>query len=563
MSSVDPPQLLDSGATQAPTATDQHVATPYTPILDLDWPALDDVLQEDTNNLITTNVDGGVANSRPAGIETFNPSSQPAWLFDALLIPQEQDQEISRSNTRSRSRSPSQAMLRSLGVRVPNAQAVVARSLRHEPSELISHYFKFIPRLYSTFDNHKNPYRSAVSNLFNHSLAVNLAAQSMAAACLTEAHPRFASVGMKLRKEALAAIENEPGNKFENLLALMMTGPTGNWFQAPDLGVSSYHAMRDRLDALTVSDPSNNSLLFFEESMVMWEMFLAYAGNPNDLRPNLRLPPAIQIYPSKREVHPWTGVARETMEAVRDIGRLVRGSRLRSASSRFISEANIRQMSAELATARHLERRLLACQHPDEHDIVDTEDAATPQWHITTMAELHRYAGLLQLYRVFPDVLSERLNSQESLTQLTDPSHCATASNRDEWLSSFAMEALRLLETIGPESGTKDFQPFLLVAFASELLCETSRHGALMDTINDASLLDNDDNSITTGFAEVALKRKFVLDRLTSFLRVIPPKPIRVCLDIVQETWRRIDEGKRDVYWLDVVIEKGWETIMA
>lgn len=61
----------------------------------------------------------------------------------------------------------------------------------------------------------------------------------------------------------------------------------------------------------------------------------------------------------------------------------------------------------------------------------------------------------------------------------------------------------------------------------------------------------------------VFMVRKFVLDRLTSYLRLLPPKPIRACIDIVKETWRRIDAGQQGVYWLDVVMEKGWETIMA
>jgi hypothetical protein len=34
-------------------------------------------------------------------------------------------------------------------------------------------------------------------------------------------------------------------------------------------------------------------------------------------------------------------------------------------------------------------------------------------------------------------------------------------------------------------------------------------------------------------------------------------------LDVVTETWRRMDEGSEDIYWMDIMMEKGWETIMG
>jgi hypothetical protein len=62
---------------------------------------------------------------------------------------------------------------------------------------------------------------------------------------------------------------------------------------------------------------------------------------------------------------------------------------------------------------------------------------------------------------------------------------------------------------------------------------------------------------------EVSRTRKFILGRLTSFLHVLPPKPIHICVDLVQEVWRRMDAGEPDVYWMDVMIDNGWETTMG
>ena len=73
----------------------------------------------------------------------------------------------------------------------------------------------------------------------------------------------------------------------------------------------------------------------------------------------------------------------------------------------------------------------------------------------------------------------------------------------------------------------------------------------------------HDSSNIPTHAVEVLRTRKFVLGRLTSYLHVLPPKPIHVCLQLVREVWRRMDAGEKDVYWMDVMIEKGWETTMG
>jgi hypothetical protein len=62
---------------------------------------------------------------------------------------------------------------------------------------------------------------------------------------------------------------------------------------------------------------------------------------------------------------------------------------------------------------------------------------------------------------------------------------------------------------------------------------------------------------------DVLQARKFVIGRLSTFEHVLPAKPIRQMLDIVTETWHRIDLGLQNEYWMDVMIEKGWETMMG
>jgi hypothetical protein len=413
------------------------------------------------------------------------------------------------------------------------------------------------------YDSQKNPFRSAVSDLFSHSLVVNLAAQSMAAGFLVEVHPQFAKIGRSLRREAMELIRKQDSTDYKALLALSMFGPTGNWLDASDLGVEFYNMARDRVEAIRSSGSlvvaNDNNFHFFDEGLVFWEMILAYVVDGKSIRPaqesfEIQTP----SHPLKRAAHPWTGVAREMVQVVADIGRLVRAHRKRLLKQKFVTQTCLDQLRHDLAAAKELEGRILACQLPDEEEILDLEDEATPIHHLITMAEVNRYAGLLQLYRVFPDLLSSRLAAEDGAGDwpAASVSNAQRRSRNNEWLKAFAMEGLRLLESVPIESGTRDFHPFMLVLCSSELACNSSE-------LDVSSSPMSQDEEISPAFIEVAMMRKFVLDRLTTCLRLLPPTPIRVCIEIVKETWRRIDAGQRDVYWLDVMMEKGWETIMA
>lgn len=316
---------------------------------------------------------------------------------------------------------------------------------------------------------------------------------------------------------------------------------------------------------------------------------------------------------------------------------------------------------AAIEKARELEERLLGLAHPTEAEIVSPGDDDTPVWHLLTMAEVYRCTGLMQLYRVFPDLLRSRLPNPNATTSTThdpffpidldsmnlparfgdigssnapnnssNPNHHAhsspsslpaasnvytrhhhpqNTSNQDQnpdtdpdtlydnWLTEFAVTTLSRLKTIPLESRTRCLQPLLLVASSSELrlpqLSETphattthsqSRKPSHAHTNNanepgdpsNNEFYDNDPDSNKSGpgsgtetptvsmeAIEVSRTRRFILGRLTSFLHVLPPKPINVCLRLVKEVWRRMDAGETDSYWVDVMIEKGWQTTMG
>lgn len=467
------------------------------------------------------------------------------------------------------------------------------RSLEDPSSTLVEYYFKEVAGLFSSYDSHMNPFRTTVSRLWSSSPAMCRTLQSMAAATLVDDFPQFGPVGLKLRQEAISMLEKQTVMDDKSLLALLMLGQTASWHNPNDLGISFFNLLRKHINAIASGShhgsllSNRNNYQFFEEALVYWEMLLSYVADHNTLAPaKTGLQTTTDSILLQRVPHPWTGIARDTQFTVHEVGRLIRRERNRVRARRFTSQGDITQAQKAIQKARELEARLLNLSHPAETEIVNPGDDDTPVWHLLAMAEVYRYTGLIQLYRVFPDLLRSRLQrgdqsfnlsldnqspfsvssdaSTNPLAGLTDGvfsdsggSECdedaadLPESVRNEWLTRFALTAMARLKTIPLESRTRCLQPFLLVASSSELrlppVDEDSSYGL----------------NLSSHAIEVSRTRKFILGRLGSFLHVLPPKPIHVCLQLVKEVWNRMDAGEPNVYWMDVMIDNGWETTMG
>ncbi|KAE8134260.1 Zn(II)2Cys6 transcription factor [Aspergillus pseudotamarii] len=467
--------------------------------------------------------------------------------------------------------------------------------LLNNPSwTLIEYYFKEVAALFSSYDSQMNPFRSTVSRLWGSSLAMCKTMQSMAAATLVNDFPQFGPLGRKLRNEAVDIIAKETVLDDKSLLALLMLGQTASWHDSKDLGISFFNLLRNHLETkpLEIANPERgNNHQFFQEALVYWEMLLSFVADDTAvLSGNAAADPGGPLV-LQRIPHPWTGIARDTQFTVQEVGRLVRCERKRIRARVFTSRADITQAQKAIEKAQELEERLLELAHPAEAEIVSPGDDETPVWHLLTMAEVYRCTGLMQLYRVFPDLLYRRLGSQHPSSQSYNQQPSATPrdpflsvdtapdlinsawfesmylqpeSNQpnesetlpdtyyDSWLTEFSLTTLSRLKTIPIESRTRCLQPFLLVASSSELRLPRSEVS-----------LDSSGPNISSHAIEVSRTRQFVLGRLTSFLHVLPPKPVDVCLQLVREVWKRIDAGESNAYWMDVMMEKGWETTMG
>lgn len=491
-------------------------------------------------------------------------------------------------------------------------------------SALVEYYFKETAGVFSCYDSNMNPFRTTVGNFWTISPALYRTLQSMAAACLVNENPYFKRLSRTLRTEAMSLLFNTPDEDEKSLLALLMLGQSSSWFDPQDLGIPLFKTLKSRLNQrepipegqLTAVVGSHG---FFQEAMEYWEMLLSFVSS--EIKSDPMDGPWSSSHSNTRKVpHPWTGICRETQMLVNQVGQLVRSERIRARSTKFTWQHSIDESATSLQLARCLESRLRSLSEPQDEAIINPGDIETPIWHLQRIAEIYRRTGLINLYRVFPDLLLEQVNQHQALnassTMLSGsnsvsddwlglvedctPGTNAEADSMYTWLTNYAIETIELLESIPATSRTRCLQPFMLVACACELRApplEDSRPFDLTSTgpsaMNTGDFpwlsppqlsfsdsfsafntsfertqdtgdpgLEVDESSLAQAF-RVYHARRFVRGRLNLFMNVLPPRPTKTCLDLVEAVWNILDEGNEDVYWIDVMMDMGLHTTMG
>lgn len=485
----------------------------------------------------------------------------------------------------------------------------IPKAINDDDSVLVEFYFRDTAKLFSCYDGILNPFRTTISNIWGSSPLIYHSLTSMAAGCLADNFPRFGNIGRQHRRAATELLDQAGDIDESVLLSLLMIGGTSSWHNTNDLGIEFFNRLQTHLrEAAEASEQdrgNDKNYQFLFESMVYWEMLLAFVVDGQSLNSSTQcLVPMTQDIPSRLVPHPWTGVSREIQILTQKVGRLVRQERVRAKSAQFTTFAQIRQLQEAIEEAEDLEKRLLLMENmTEEAAIINPNDRETPLWHLTGLAEVYRCTALLQLYRVFPDLLYAKVYDENGIVGIYHEDIIITAegvfdeSNIDmarpyiinKWMTAFAVKTLNVLRKIPLESGTRDFQPFLLVACSSELriipekrdsLCEESLHlpnyqSSSWSDVSPAGIQpDASPDSIETLKA-----REMIITRLTAFLSILPPKPMRNCLDIVKASWKKMDNlilelklkndsnnmwtTTGDCYWVDIMIENKWETTMA
>jgi len=452
----------------------------------------------------------------------------------------------------------------------------------HGPTFLHEYWYSRICPIFSTFDSNINPFRHFINGMWHGSSAVYHAMQSMAASCLQEQLPHFGPVALKARGEATRALRRELRNleltrdqtlAQDAVMACCLLGMSSTWHEAKDLGLVYLGAARN----LMTPDPTTGVGLFdnepgigpfFREGLVYWEMLAGVLTDDGDSLSAGVLDHDVENWARGRRSstasaatdgnglmlpHPWTGIATAPQRLVAQVLRLARQQRNLLRRGQFAHRRDLAKALTGINRAYELEEALLELETPTVESIQETEDERTPRWHFVHMSEAYRVAGLLQLYLTFPDLAQVRLGCQNG--RVHEHGDEEPAASLDDWLLSMVIFVLDQLRCIPPTSGTRCTQPLLLVMASSGLWL-----GGTRSRVEEHS---SDDFLISTREVEVARGRSFILDRLYSFARSLPPKPIVTAIKLVREVWSRCDKGEEGVSWIDVMIDCGLETLFG
>jgi hypothetical protein len=497
--------------------------------------------------------------------------------FDMESLPTQQDKFPSSSSssalaTRDTSREASPRLSRSLLLgfyRLPSPSPNLSSSDDQE-SLLIQHYFKDVCAVFSSFDSVLNPFRTTINKIYQDSPSIYFAIQSMSAAHLANTFPYMAEVGRDLQKKACNALQQElplaqngQTSCTRTFLSIMLLGLTTSWHDSNALGSEFLSTARSlilpKLLCRSEEEEVQREAQFFEESLIYWEMVMGFVAEDamsfprsSGLRPRVVSEvgtPAARRRDGKIVPHPWTGIAPVIQALFAEVGRLVRSERSLDRDSAI----DVRRRRENLYNASSLEEDLLAVTYPSADELADTGDERTPKEHFLVIAEAYRCAGLLEIYRCFPSILRTRLGSDKINgianvdLSFTMPRFETAYEDTDIklWLNSLAMHILGSIESLPASSGTFCIQQLLLTVAASEL-----------KFVSSVDFFD-----IHASDTKVLQAREFVMRRLEEYAHRLPNKPLRQMIRLIKETWRQSDEGK-DSFWIDVMNEKGWHTIM-
>lgn len=463
------------------------------------------------------------------------------------------------------------------------------RMLSDHSTILVEHYFREICGVFSSFDSQLNPFRVTIGRIWDSTPSIFYAIQSMAAAQLANTYPKMSVTGLEMQRKAYHCLTEElrlvdmgMAKRERILLAVMLLGLSACWHDSSDLGLTHLAAARSLIVPKLIECGAHDDRTtrrqnqFFEEALIYWEMLMGFVsqgcferGPERDFDTESELCQAdtvdvrsseSQQVEAKLVPHPWTGIAPKIHLLFAEVGRLIRRERLKIRSPLFLSAQQI-AWDRDLIFAAKLEEELLSFNLPNVEDLMDFGDVNTSKEDFLILAEAYRCAGLLEIYRVFPTILCQRLGKDEG-----DISDCSTTlrsfldlnessstgpSNPALWLNSLALHIIRALESLTPKSGTSCLQPILLVVAGSEL--------RFVPSLDFFDFYAND--------AKIIQARCFVETRFREFALRLPAKPLRKMLDLVKEVWRRVDvsDGMEtaDIFWIDVMIENGWETVMG
>ncbi|KAN0094250.1 Fungal specific transcription factor domain containing protein [Hyaloscypha variabilis] len=502
----------------------------------------------------------------------------------AAFLP-ESKKRISKARRISESTSSSSSPSREVFVRahIPS----LPKKIDDESSTLIQHYFTRVCKIAGCFDSEISPFRTIPAAMMCHSRPVFLLLQASSAAQLSRQHPKMRYKALSLQSEAFSAVRNEitslRGSMIvsdELMLTCIIAGLTSTWYDVNDLGLS--HVLGSQF-LLSLWLASKKHRLKYQETFILgayvyWLAISAFVtGDPRSsfhfqegLHETVRrLDMSFDILDDDDEPeasrrvfpHPLTGFSMQTFICVGKVGSLCRLAH--AETSLTLMKTRYQQDELE-EKARLVEAELLNMSQSRLYNFRDPQDSQTTVDEILAVGEAYRCAGLLQLYMTFPQLLQQYgqdhvYNEGSSwedqflceLTHQEFPSASTLTPLHHNWLRRLALHILSILESIPPSSGTRVLQglPALIAATW------------FVDPVHDSRSFNHPFLPLKISSRSKEEGRQIVRQGLQMHEQYVGLQQVSRVLQILEEVWRRDDEGEGKCDWIVLVASKGLQTL--
>ena len=416
-------------------------------------------------------------------------------------------------------------------------------------SALMDLYLNKVAPMFCCYGGDKNPFHQLVAKAwyseqrYTDHAAVIWATQSLAATFMLSKTPGLVTVARSLHQQArdhLELVSIIEGWTAVSVLALVLLAHSAMYIQDSISCVAIMNRIQEILESESTNDHAlvkiqiklhDHERRFFWDSRMYFEMFSLFT-NSQYCQPWTRTPEKhfVQETEFDRWPHPFTGASSTATYNFLAVGQLVRRQRRMATSHAFASRRYLEELEALLLEATALEEIISSEALPIAGELEDPQDQATPLAHLIKIAECYRDSALLQLYRVFPDLLSQRLGCDKGLDN----------DDSNKFLSALALSILEEITSIPVESGTTPFQAVLLLSVSGELRMTSDVSWSSSSSSHNIKIVE---------------ARTKLMQRLTVSQREIPGQRLYNLLRMVRQVWARLDNAGLDenIYWLEVV----------
>jgi hypothetical protein len=225
--------------------------------------------------------------------------------------------------------------------------------------------------------------------------------------------------------------------------------------------------------------------------------------------------------------------------------------------------------------AESVETELLDLDLSRQSNFQDPQDPHTTVDEILKVGEAFRYAGLLQLYATFPQLLQKRAKCSvmhddfASLGIYTYPQMESNGSSpvkgvgpdQHNWLRALAFHILKILEPVPATSGTRGYLGLPVLIAGSWIANPIAVDGTDFEDNGDQMMFEHPRLPLLRCTDSKEHWREIIRQGLRRHNDYVGLQQVSRILEILEEVWHLDDSGTTKCNWMVVVASKSLQTL--